>query len=214
MEHVRESRLIAMLQRFADYRYSWSKVVYPWPLRGFPHLRTERGSDDRADLATNCCTFLEGLLVRAFQEKNPDMLWSRALHRAFMIIPQPHAPPEQGGKADIFGPVHAAIESGMAEPRLQDDLVGDWLLVQGWNKALTRGHTFVVVRVEGERVLVLEANNTGATVRGVGYRGLGRVADFPLPPKPPEHWKLKHLRSAYPVRRAVPLRVILDPTLR
>lgn len=185
-------KLLALVDAFRRYRYSAVQVGYPWPLPGLHLPLVAKG----APRATNCVCFLEALLVRAFGLDE----WGVDMHRAFMV---------QG--SDKFGPVHAAIESGMADPILDQEWPGDWRLVQGWRPD-GGGHAFVVVRTEGDgRLLILEANRAYG-LDGVGYRdvgdrwGLGEA----LLPASPSTWTWDRLRSTYPVMRACALRV--DPS--
>lgn len=194
--HVTEARLLELAQHFAHYKYG-SPAVYPWKIPGVGGLVYE--GDQRAPdpPTTNCCCFIESLLVRAFREERPDLWWGPQMHRAFMIL-----------NGDYYGPVHAAIESGFADPIIEEEYWGPWRLMQNWNEDFTKGHTFILVEItHDDRVLVIEANNSGDTVRGVGYRGLGTLADFPERPMAPKSWTRAALEARYPNMRACALRV-------
>lgn len=151
-------------------------------------------------LQTNCCCFVEALLVRAFQEQDRRLQVEGEYHRAFMAI------------GDPYGPVHAAIELGFADPVPEEDYPkARWLLCQGWNASMTRGHTFIVVETDEDGcVLVLESNNSHA-VRGVGWRGLGNVKHWSGKPKPPNWWNWDSLRRRYPNLRAAAIRLDDSP---
>lgn len=190
--------LLANAQAFRDYRYGLDKVTYPWPLPGV-RVPQETGGP----LVTNCCCFAEALLVHTFKPE-----WSYRLHQAFMIM-----------TPDPFGPVHAAMESGMGRPLYPEDYPGAWRLVQGW-RGNGRGHTFIVVRTEtsdagagaggaeNRPVLILESNQA-YKIRGVGFRDVGNLRDViagGLPTTPPS-WTWDRLRKTFPKMRACALDV-------
>ncbi len=185
-------QVLERVEAFRSYRYSRTRAVYPWPLPGVGVELEAKGTAR----VTNCCTFLEAVLVDAFAQTRPGFTWSLELHRAFMCI------------GDRFGPVHAAIESGMADPVGEGWQGRSWLLVQGW-QGQRAGHTFCVPQTSAEgHVLILEANN-GFGLRGVGYRDVGRLRDLAagqLPVASPE-WTWDRLRARYPQMRACALRV-------
>lgn len=185
------AQVLERVEAFRAYGYNGKRAVYPWPLPGVRVPLEAKG----AARATNCCTFLEAVLVDAFAKTRPGFTWSLELHEAFMCI------------GSRFGPVHAAIESGMADPVGEGWHKLPWLLVQGW-RGPRAGHTFCVPRTWAGRVLILEANN-GFGLRGVGYRDVGRLRDLPvgkLPP-PSSEWTWDRLRARYPQMRACALRV-------
>ena len=192
---VSPSRLLELAQAFADYRYG-GPVTYPWRIPGVKGLTIEGARGPLEDLRTNCCCFVEALLVRAFHEKDKQIFIGRTYHDAFMAV------------GDHWGPVHAAIELGFADPIPEDEWEETpWLVVQGWSRDMKRGHTFIVVHTEaGGRVLVLESNNAFA-VRGVGYRGLGNISYFPRRPAASRYWTWETLRRRYPRMRAAAIRL-------
>ena len=67
-------------------------------------------------------------------------------------------------KKDYYSPVTALIESNMAIEIDIDTLPPPWTLVQGWDDAFAKGHSFLIIDVHPEtrRVLVLESNSPDA----------------------------------------------------
>jgi hypothetical protein len=194
MSGVRPERLVQLARRFRSYSYG-NEVVYPWRIPGVS-VEVQTKGHPPAELQTNCCCFVEALLVRAFWERDQRLRLTKNFHKAFMAI------------GDHYGPVHASIELGFADP-VQPSTYPDhpWLVCQGWNEDFSRGHTFFLVKTEaGGRVLVLESNNAYA-VRGVGWRGLGGLDNFPNPPDAPKWWTWDKLLIRYPNLRAAAIRL-------
>ncbi|RKG90431.1 hypothetical protein D7W82_03820 [Corallococcus sp. CA049B] len=195
---VPEERLFALLGAFHGYRYDVSRAYYPWALPGV-----------RIQLApprlNNCCTLVEGLLVKAFSEAHGAAFsWDMRRHRQMMIA----------STQDYFSPVTAAVESGMALQAPSADVPPHpWTLIQGWRSQWGSGHTFLAVdyHAETDKALVLESN-AGFGLDGVGYRGLGNLRDVGL--QPPEQWWMRsevwtwrRICSTYPFRRQAWLKV-------
>lgn len=182
MKSVSVSHLLSLLERFRDYTYGLDRVSYPWPIPNVP-VTLESDPKRLPPHKTNCCTFAEALLVEAFKPG-----WDRALHSAFMVL-----------TPDRFGPVHAAIETGMGRPLPDGAEEGDWRLVQGWRSG-GRGHTFIVAKTASDgRVLILEANRA-YRVFGVGYRDIGSLRDLApreLPAWEASTWTWERLRKTY-----------------
>jgi len=191
---VSPDRLVELARKFRRYKYG-NNPTYPWRIPGVS-IRVQRQGDTSETLETNCCCFVEAMLVRAFWEKDHRLHLDDEHHRAFMAI------------GDPYGPVHAAIELGFADPIPEEDYpTTPWLVAQGWNKDMTRGHTFFIVKTEaGGRVLILESNNAYA-VRGVGWRGLGGIGTFTKVPKAPKWWTWAQMMSKYPNLRAAAIRL-------
>ncbi|RJS14254.1 hypothetical protein DRW03_35245 [Corallococcus sp. H22C18031201] len=195
---VPEERLTTLLGAFADYRYDASRTYYPWALPGV-----------RVPLApprlTNCCTFVEALVVKSFSEAHGAAFsWDMRRHRQMMM-----SSPE-----DAFSPVTAAVESGMALQAPSADVPPQpWTLIQGWRSQWRSGHTFLVVDFDAatDKVLVLESN-AAFGLDGVGYRGLGNLRDIDLQPPADwwtrsEVWTWRRTCSTYPFRRQAWLKV-------
>lgn len=195
MYAVTEKKLVALAREFIGYRYG-NEPVYPWPIPGVSGLKYETKNTSSENLQTNCCCFVEAILAQAFREEDPYLRLDNDYHKAFMAI------------GDHFGPVHAALELGFADPTPEEEYESSrWLVCQGWNKTWSRGHTFFLVKTEaGGRVLILESNNAYA-VRGVGWRGLGGLDVFPVVPNAPRWWTWEKIRTKYPHMRAAAIRL-------
>lgn len=202
---IREFFLVERLKDFSGYGYDMTRgVCYPWPL---PRLRVPTGVRPPK---TNCCTFVEALLVKAWEDAAPDLLeWGPERHRQMMIWGE-----------DLFSPVTAVVEAGMAVPiEPPETALPPWTLVQGWKdlRAKKGGHTFLIVAQRGEAVLTLEANSY-YQLDGVGFRGLGHAEDFGFEPPPNwwedaalwqdgKVWTWPRLRAAYPDLRMARLKI-------
>lgn len=195
MTGVDPERLVQLAGAFAEYRYG-SPVTYPWRVPGVPGLNIESHRGPLEELKTNCCCFVEAVLVRAFQERDPSTFIGPTYHDAFMAI------------GDHFGPIHAAIELGFADPLPEYEWPdARWLVCQGWDAQMIRGHTFFIHHTEAAgRLLILESNNAYA-VRGVGWRGIGGIDLFPEPPQASRYWTWELLRRKYPRMRAAAVRL-------
>jgi hypothetical protein len=170
---IDESFVVERLKDFKGYGYDMTRgVCYPWPL---PRLKVPT---DVKPPKTNCCTFVEGLLVKAWEDAVFDRVeWGPERHKQMMIFGE-----------DLFSPVTAVVEAGMAVPLDPPEAeLPPWILVQGWKdlRAKKGGHTFLIVAQRGEAVLTLEANSS-YRLNGVGFRGLGLAEDFDF--EPPEGW--------------------------
>ena len=150
---MRERDLLDQLNLFRRYTYSLHDPRYPMPIPG-------AGVPQGPPLQTNCCTFVEGLLVGP---SGAD--WDSRRHRQMMIIDHD----------DLFSPVTALVETGVARALDPDDNPAPWSVMQGWRRLGVTGHTLIIVRhdPETDKALVLEANNR--TFNGVGWRGLGHI---------------------------------------
>jgi hypothetical protein len=193
---ISESALIDLLPSFHAFRYDLDEAFYPAPLEGA-----------RVPLAppytNNCCTFVEALVVQAWQKVHPETLqWSAARHRQMMIM----------SRDDFFSPVTAVVEAGIGVALRAQDPPAPWTLIQGWREQWSKGHTFLIVahHQETDRVLTLESN-AGYELDGVGYRKLGNLRDLPAPP--PQWWQNENLwtwkktRSVYRFNQRAALKV-------
>ena len=169
---IDENELIKLLPLFKNFKYVPTGATYPYEL---PGINIKIGSEN------NCCTFAEGLLVKAFNNVHANMTWNMRLHNMMMIA---------GANPDLFGPVTAAVETNMADPINDIEAPpGPWTLIQGWRDIdkLKGGHTFMIMGHEPstDKVLTLEATNQ-RTVNGVGHRGIGKLSDVGV--SMPPHW--------------------------
>ncbi|MFY0524720.1 hypothetical protein ACN28I_16680 [Archangium gephyra] len=206
---IPESLLVARLKDFRGYGYDMHQnISYPWPL---PGVQVPTGLPTPK---INCCTFVEALLVKAWEDALPGRFsWSRSLHDQMMIL----------GKKDVFSPVRAVVEAGMATPLADPSAPPPpWTLVQGWKSLnpLKGGHSFLVVAERQGVVLTLEAN-AAYGLSGVGFRGLGNAEQFGFAPPPDwwcnpdlwmggKVWTWERLLAAYGVLKLARLKVI-DP---
>ncbi|MFT5456950.1 MAG: hypothetical protein ACI9K2_003440, partial [Myxococcota bacterium] len=190
-----EAALIERLEAFAAFGYSTHDPRYPFEL---PGISTSSSPPEN----NTCCTFVEALLVRAWADETPGFLWSTLRHRQFMVLTD-----------DLYGPVSAAVQHGMASRAGTEALPAPWTIVQGW-RADGGGHTFLVLDVHEAtgRVLTLESNKAHGLL-GVGYRSLGNLDALPgLHPGADWHTKpgiptWAELRTAYPDLQAAALHV-------
>lgn len=161
---IPELVLIEQLRHYLGFGYDLKEPHYPYEL---PGVRLPQSPP----ALTNCCCFAEGLLVGAWAKAGDGSFqWNRDLHNKMMIT----------DTSDLFSPVTAVIESGMGSAVADvNELPQPWTLVQGWNGAWNRGHTFLILGIHREtgRILTLEANSS-YSLDGVGYRHLGNIDRF------------------------------------
>jgi hypothetical protein len=192
---VPEQKLVTLLEKFHDFQYDRDDAQYPYDLKD---IYVPRGHE-----FNNCCTFVEALLVKAW-ELSPHFQWNVMRHRQMMIM----------SNEDMFSPVTAAVESGMAvSVPNPDSKPGPWTVVQGWRHKWRGGHTFIIVDHDAstDKVLMLESNSA-YKLNGVGLRGIGNLTDTkPNPPKPWNSedgvWTWAKVRNTYLHRRQAQLRV-------
>jgi hypothetical protein len=193
---IPESRLIDLLPSFHEFTYDPDKGRYPFDLNGYRVPQAPPATN-------NCCTFVEALVVRAWQDEHPEIQWDSHRHGQMMIL----------SLDDYFSPVTALIESDIAEVvDNQDNPPHPWTVIQGWRKNWTSGHTFIIVdhHPETDKVLTLESNSA-FRLDGVGYRMIGNLADFNVPPanwwEREELWSWERIVSTYQHRRQAILKV-------
>lgn len=170
---ISEQALVSRLPDFRDFRYTKTGAKYPFPVDGcaLPQAPPQKN---------NCCTFVEALVVRAWQDVHPDSFaWTPARHRQMMIIGD-----------DLFSPVHCLVEVGIASA-IDDSNASPppWTAVQGW-RSRGGGHTFLIVdhHPASDRVLTLESNR-GYGLDGVGFRKLGNLRDHADNGPPAQWWE-------------------------
>ena len=166
---IPESALVETSARFSAFTYDLDEARYPFALAGVTVPLAP-------PLTNNCCTFVEALLVGAWQGVHGGFVWSAERHRQMMIL----------SRDDYFSPVTAAVESGMGVAAPEGAAPRPWTLVQGWREMWNKGHTFLVVahHEPSDRVLTLESNSSYG-LDGVGWREIGNLRDQL---SPPEHW--------------------------
>lgn len=193
---IDESNLVDTLPAFRPYRYGHD-VSYPWPLLGV-------GAIDEPGRFNDCCTFVEALTVRAFEQgAGGAFSWGKRRHGQMMIV----------DTKDRFSPVTAVVEAEIADRVDPDAAPGPWTLVQGWKQRWKGGHTFLLVDHDPstDRVLLLESNKAFG-LDGPGLRGLGNLRDLDGGPPPawwtqPAVWTWAQVKQAWPYRKAARLRV-------
>lgn len=196
---VPESAITRLLAMFLSFTYTTSGARYPYPI---PGVSVKLAPPRR----NNCCTFVEALLVRAWQDQYSDFTWGNQKHSQMMIT---------NPSADRYSPVTAIVEKGMGEAlRNEYSLPRQWNLVQGWRAGFSGGHCFLVAAYhpETDKVLTLECN-TPKTLNGVGFRGIGNIREVGTNP-PSKWWKLprvptwSNLAKIYPHRKLARLNII------
>ena len=91
-----ESELTALLAAFESFHYTTSGARYPFDLDGISIKRAPPAQN-------NCCTFVEGLVIRAWQNHDPEFGWDRQGHADMMIM-----------GSDLFSPVNALVGRDIA----------------------------------------------------------------------------------------------------
>jgi hypothetical protein len=197
---VPEETLVTLLPRFRDFHYTKTNAHYPFAIRG---CRLPQAPPR----ANNCCTFVEALVVGAWQDKYRDLFeWSPAQHRQMMVIGD-----------DLFSPVHCLVEAGIASAiggaASTNSAPPPWAVIQGWRND-GGGHTFLIVdhHAPSDRVLTLESNRSFG-LDGVGFRKLGNLRDHADNGPPPAWWEnpsaptWASIRALYPQREMAALKV-------
>ncbi|HET7270396.1 MAG TPA: RHS repeat-associated core domain-containing protein, partial [Rubrobacter sp.] len=202
---VMESFLIDRIDDFKNFAY------VPKEREGDPQYPYQLDDTKKVDLdqapprENDCCSFVEGLAVKAWKDARGDELsWDLAKHNRMMIT----------STDDYFSPVTEVVDSDMAVDIDNEKLPPPWTIVQGWNAQYTSGHTFFVLDVhpDTERVLTLESNKTFG-MDGPGFRTLGDIDDFKDFNPGKDWWKDKRLenweafKKRYPNRKMARLKV-------
>ena len=171
---IDEEKLVRLLPDFYRFSYTPTGARYPYPIDNVS-LR------QAPPYQNNCCTFVEALVAKAWEKDEnaaPLVPWSAELHRQMMIM----------SSDDFFSPITALLDSDIAVPvNNPDNVPAPWTIVQGWRKRWSGGHTMIIVshHAETDKVLTLESNSA-FKLNGVGFRGLGNIADFNG--HPPQNW--------------------------
>ena len=167
---VPESELIDTLEAFHGYSYTSKNARYPFALDGVSLKQAPPGQN-------NCCTFVEALVVRTWQNVH-GIPWDSHLHNLMMIISD-----------DLFGPITAIEKAGMGVRVPDPDAPPQpWTAIQGWTEGNGSGHAFFILDYDEatDRVLTLESNK-GYGLNGVGFRMLGNIEAQPNA-RPPAAW--------------------------
>ncbi|MBO3698326.1 hypothetical protein [Roseivirga sp. E12] len=205
---VEESNLVAIVKDYDGFAYDLHHPAYPYDLKGV-NLPIAPPKPKQ----NNCCTFAEGLIVKAWSDKFPDFEWNNHRHGQMMIF----------STDDYFSPVTAAVESGMGD--MVDDVEAapaPWTLVQGWKSKKSDdipgsmwsgGHTFIIVdhHPETDKILTLESNQAFG-LNGVGFRKIGMASAFNHQPPAnwwdlPGVWTWAQIKNSYKARAMATLKV-------
>lgn len=196
-DSIQEEALLVLLHLFRDFLYTKTDARYPFVIRGC-------GLPQAPPQKNNCCTFVEALVVGAWQAAHSARFeWSSARHRQMMIIGD-----------DLFSPIHCLVEAGIASAGAATNTApAPWTAIQGW-RGDGGGHTFLIVdhHVPSDRVLTLESNR-GFGLDGVGFRKFGNLRNR-SDNRPPEAWwenpaapTWAGIRTLYPQRKMAALKV-------
>lgn len=198
-QSIDEQQLVDSLQQFTGFTYHLQEPNYPFSLNGIKvPLASEAGQPQN-----NCCTFVEGLLVHAWQTASPGFSWNNTSHGQMMIY----------SADDYFSPVTCLVERGMAVAVPDDNTPPQpWTVIQGWREQWKGGHTFIILDYHAPtgRVLTLESNS-GYNLNGVGYRNIGNISEHPHPTaqwwENERLWTWEKVKSAYAYRKQAKLKV-------
>lgn len=200
---VNEPSLTSLITDYDGFRYNLQNAYYPYPLPGI-NIKVAPPNPPQ----NNCCTFVEGILVKTWADNFPDFTWNIHKHQQMMI---------SSGDGDLFSPVTAVVESDMATPIDDVEAVPPpWTVIQGWNAGFTGGHTFLLVDhyAPTDGMLTLESN-MAFKLDGVGFRGIGMASDFGN--RPPDNWweiagvqTWENLKSRYPNRKMAKLKIVTN----
>lgn len=199
---VEESALVSLVKDYDGFSYTSNNATYPYALKGI-NIKVAPPAQN------NCCTFVEGVVVKAWMDSFPDFEWSNKKHSQMMIT-----------GSDLFSPVAAVLENGMAEEVSNvDESPQPWTLIQGWKSlktettALRGGHTFFIVahHEATDKVLTLESN-MAYKLNGVGFRQIGMASDFGHKPPSnwwdrPEVWTWSQIKNSFKFRKMATLKV-------
>lgn len=193
---IDEKSITDLMPSFYDFEYDIDQARYPFELSGFNAPQAPPNQN-------NCCTFVEALLVKAWENSIDDFRWSINQHRQMMII----------SANDFYSPITCLVNADLAEAvEDHDQSPHPWTVIQGWRKQWTSGHTFIILNhhIETDRVLTLESNSA-YKLKGVGYRMIGSVKEFKNPPdnwwENDSLWTWQRIKSVYQFRNQCILKV-------
>lgn len=193
---IDEKALTDLLPDFIDFTYDLHKPAYPFQLRGCKVPVAPPAQN-------NCCTFVEALLVKAWENSIRAFSWDTKKHGQMMIY----------SAEDYYSPITCLVEQEMA---VDIDNVNaephPWTVVQGWRDQWKGGHTFIILdyHSETDRVLTLESN-AAYGLNGVGYRKIGNYANHMHPSatwwENESLWTWEKIKLAYKYRKLAKLKV-------
>ena len=193
---IDEKSITDLLPSFYDYAYDLDRARYPFMLGSFNVPLAPPNQN-------NCCTFVEALLAKAWENSKDDFSWGMNEHRQMMIF----------SANDFYSPITCLVNADMAAAvEDHDQSPHPWTVIQGWRKQWTSGHTFIILNhhVETDRVLTLESNSA-YKLNGVGYRMIGNINDFKSPPENwwqnDQLWTWQRIKSIYQFRNQCVLKV-------
>jgi len=207
-DSIKESYLIDRIDDFKNFSYVPKKgdlPRYPYELDDTKKIKLPQAPPREND----CCSFVEGLAVKAWKDARGDELsWNTAKHNRMMIT-------SLASTDEFFSPVAEIVDSGMGVEVDANELPPPWTVVQGWRKVngkeacevgnMTGGHTFFIVDVHEDtgRVLTLESTATWhkgevetiehLKMYGPGFRMLGDIDEFKDFNPGKDWWKEKNL---------------------
>lgn len=199
---IDESALVSLINDYDGFTYISKGATYPYALKGIKISVAPPAQN-------NCCTFVEGMTVKAWSDSFPDFEWNNQRHSQMMIT-----------GSDLFSPVAAALETGMGvEVTDVEAAPQPWTLIQGWKSLKTEitelrgGHTFFIVahHATTDRVLTLESN-MAFKLNGVGFRQIGMASNFDHKPpanwwERPEVWTWEQMKKSFKFRKMATLKV-------
>lgn len=171
---IKQSKLYENLAKFLGYTYSLKDPRYPTNIPGV-------GEPLAPPNQTNCCAFVEGLIIPAAQESGHKFEWGPNEHKRAVL--------SGGLPLGSMESVQVYIDAGLAEPwEFETSEHFGWIVCQKWDSLNTQGHTFLIAAlwarpghmrsVEGPGdpyVLVLEASSGGGG--GVRWRHVGKLSE-------------------------------------
>lgn len=193
---IDEQALVELLPLFSDYSYDLKEAYYPFQL---PGCKVPVSGPKQ----NNCCTFVEALIVKAWENSFPGFNWSNQNHGKMMIF----------SADDFFSPITCLVAENMATAiEDTDEAPKPWTVVQGWRPQWKGGHTFMILDYHEatDRVLTLESNSF-YQLNGVGYRMLGNFSEVGNPGsewwRNDDLWTWSRIKSAYPNHKTARLHV-------
>ncbi len=192
---IEESKLVELLPHFNEYTYDLHEANYPFELDG---INVPQGPPS----SNNCCTFVEAITVKAWQDSVSNFKWTNSKHGQMMIF----------SDEDFFSPITCLVESNMAMAVDDDANPHKWTVIQGWRSKWSGGHTFIILdhHKETDRVLTLESNKA-FKLNGVGFRMIGNFRDVNKPSSDwwsdSSLWTWEKIKATYAVRKQCVLKV-------
>lgn len=192
---IDEKAIVDLLPAFYNFTYNLQNPKYPYIINGCNLPQAPPNQN-------NCCTFVESLIVKAWQNNFKGYLWSNKLHDKMMIA----------SNNDYFSPISCLVEQKIAVNIDNNTIPQPWTVIQGWKNQWRNGHTFIIVahHIKTDRVLTLESN-ASYLLNGVGYRMLGPIKQYPTPPanwyNNSSLWTWDKIKSTYKFRAQAQLKI-------